>query len=105
MEFIETPTFTRLVLELLEDEDYGKLQATLANRPDMGRIIIGSSGVRKMRWAGRGRGKRGGLRVIYYWQVADEQIWMLLAYPKNVKDDLTRDEIKQLKRLIAEFQS
>jgi hypothetical protein len=105
MEFIETPTFTRLVLELMDDEDYGRLQMTLARRPDLGKIIPGSGGIRKIRWAGSGRGKRGGLRVIYYWQVAAGQIWMLLAYPKNERDNLTPDEIKQLKRLVKEFES
>ncbi|MGA2177767.1 MAG: type II toxin-antitoxin system RelE/ParE family toxin [Verrucomicrobiota bacterium] len=58
-----------------------------------------------MRWTGSGRGKRGGLRVIYFWHVAHEQIWMLLAYPKNERDDLTRDEIKQLKELVKQFKS
>ena len=62
-------------------------------------------GIRKMRWAGSGRGKRGGLRVIYYWQVADDQIWLLLAYPKNERDDLSHDEVKQLKRLVEQFES
>ena len=103
MEFIETPTFTRLVLDLMEDEDYARLQLALAKRPDVGQIIPGSGGIRKMRWAGSGRGKRGGLRVIYYWQMAQGQIWMLLAYPKNELDNLTPDQIKQLKRLVKEF--
>ena len=58
-----------------------------------------------MRWAGSGRGKRGGLRVIYYWQVADDQIWLLLVYPKNERDDLSHDEVKQLKRLVEQFES
>ncbi|SRR6266568_4043486 len=105
MEFIETPTFTRLVLDLMEDEDYAKLQAALAKRPDVGKIIPGGGGIRKMRWAGSGRGKRGGLRIIYYWQVADGLIWMLLAYAKSEQDDLTPDQIKQLKRLVKEFET
>ena len=105
MEFIETPTFTRLVLDLMEDEDYTKLQAALAKRPDVGKIIPGGGGIRKMRWAGSGRGKRGGLRIIYYWQVADVQIWMLLAYAKSEQDDLTPDQVKQLKRLVKEFET
>jgi len=103
MEFIETPTFTRLVLDLMEDEDYAKLQLALAKKPDIGKIISGSGGIRKMRWAGSGRGKRGGLRVIYYWQMAEGQIWMLLAYPKNEQENLTPNQIKQLKRLVKEF--
>ena len=104
MEFIETPTFTRLVLGLMADENYGKLQASLANHPEAGKIIPGSGGIRKMRWAGIGRGKRGGLRVIYYWQMSQQQIWMLAIYAKNVKDDLSKSEIKQLKQLVEEFE-
>ena len=105
MEFIETPTFTKLVLDLLEDDDYAKLQAALALRPDMGKVIPGSGGIRKARWAGSGssRGKRGGLRVIYYWQVADDIIWMLMAYPKSDQEDLSRDQVRQLKILVEEF--
>ena len=103
MEFIETPTFTKLVLDLLEDDDYAKLQAALALRPDLGKVIPGSGGIRKARWAGSGRGKRGGLRVIYYWQVADDIIWMLLAYPKSEREDLSRDQMRQLKILVEEF--
>jgi len=105
MEFVETPTFTRLVLKLMADDDYAAMQAALARRPDLGKIIPGSGGIRKMRWAGSGRGKRGGLRVVYYWQVADDQIWLLLAYPKNERDDLSHDEVKQLKRLVEQFES
>jgi hypothetical protein len=83
MEFIETPTFTRLVLGLMADEDYGKMQTSLANHPEAGKVIPGSGGIRKMRWAGSGRGKRGGLRVIYYWQMSQQQIWMLAVMPKT----------------------
>jgi hypothetical protein len=105
MEFVETPTFTRLVLNLMADDNYAAMQAALARRPDLGKIIPGSGGIRKMRWAGSGRGKRGGLQVIYYWQVADDQIWLLLVYPKNERDDLSHDEVKQLKRLVEQFES
>ena len=70
-----------------------------------GKLIPGSGGIRKLRWAGSGRGKRGGLRIIYYWRVANQQIWMLLAYPKNEQDNLTKAEIKQLKQWVKEFES
>ena len=89
----------------MADDDYAAMQVALAQRPDLGKIIPGSGGIRKMRWAGSSRGKRGGLRVIYYWQVADDQIWLLLAYPKSERDDLSHDEIKQLKRLVEQFES
>ena len=105
MEFIETPTFTRQVEKLLGADEYAKLQLALAVRPDCGKVIPGSGGLRKLRWAGSGRGKRGGLRVIYYWQTADDQIWLLVAYPKGEREDLSHAEIKQLKRLVEEFEA
>jgi mRNA-degrading endonuclease RelE of RelBE toxin-antitoxin system len=104
VEFVETPTFTRLIGKLLDDDEYARLQLGLALRPDWGKVIPGSGGLRKVRWAGSGRGKRGGLRIIYYWQTAEDQIWLLLAYPKSERDDLSLDEIKQLKRLVEEFE-
>jgi len=68
----------------------------LAVRPESGDIIKGSGGIRKLRWAGSGRG----IRVIYYYFTEDEQIYMLYAYPKSKKDDLTADQLKQLKQLV-----
>ncbi|MEI6078209.1 MAG: type II toxin-antitoxin system RelE/ParE family toxin [Verrucomicrobiota bacterium] len=103
VQFIETPTFTRLIAKLMDDDEYSKLQLALVRKPDGGNVIPGGGGIRKLCWAGSGRGKRGGLRVIYYWQTADHQIWLLVAYPKNDKEDLSRDEMKQLKRLVEEF--
>ncbi len=102
-EFVETPTFTRLIAKFMGDDEHAKLQLGLALRPEWGKVIPGSGGLRKLRWAGSGRGKRGGLRIIYYWQTADDQIWLLLAYRKSERDDLSHDEIKQLKRLVEEF--
>ena len=103
VEFIETPTFTRLIGSLMDDDEYAKLQLALALRPDWGKVIPGGGGLRKLRWAGSGRGKRGGLRIIYYWQVREGQIWLLVAYLKNEHDDLSHEEIKQLKRLVEDF--
>jgi len=105
VEFIETPTFTRLISKLMDDDEYSKLQLALVRKPGGGNVIPGGGGIRKFRWAGSGRGKRGGLRVIYYWQTADRQIWLLLAYPKNDKENLSHDEVKQLKRLVEEFEA
>jgi hypothetical protein len=73
------------------------LQSFLAEHPENGKVIQGSGGIRKLRWAGSGRGKRGGLRVIYYWWVAKDRISMLMVYPKNERDDLTPSQVKQLK--------
>jgi hypothetical protein len=105
VEFIETPTFTRLIAKLMDDEEYSKLQLALVRRPDWGNVIPSGGGIRKLRWAGSGRGKRGGLRVIYYWQTADDQIWLLLAYPKSDQENLSREELKELKRLVEKFES
>jgi hypothetical protein len=100
MVIVETSVFTRRILSLLTDEEYRKLQVVLANRPSVGDLIKGSGGLRKIRWSLAGRGKRGGLRVIYYWAVHHEQILMLLAYPKNERDDLTAEQLKILRNLV-----
>lgn len=100
MVFIETPTFTKRVLELLDDEQYAALQTKLARQPDAGPLIPGSGGMRKIRWAAGGRGKRGGVRLIYYWWVARDRISMLLVYPKNEQDNLSADQVKQLRRAL-----
>jgi len=87
----------------MDDEEYSKLQSALFERPDWGKVVPGSGGLRKLRWRGSGHGKRGGLRIIYYWKTIEGQIWLLLAYPKSERDDLTQHEVKQLKKLVEEF--
>ena len=99
---VETPVFTRRVLRFLTDDDYRLLQHELVARPDVGNIIRGSGGLRKVRWAATGRGKRGGVRVIYYWAVDREIILMLLIYGKNEQDDLTAEQLRVLKGLVEE---
>ena len=103
MEFIETPTFTRLLTELLTDDDYTALQNVLVVNPERGDIIKGSGGIRKLRHALPGRGKSGGVRVIYYWLRDDSQIFMLLIYPKSKKDDLTDQETALLREFVKEL--
>lgn len=100
MRIIETTIFTRRLKSLLTDEDYRELQNELIARPDAGKIIGGSGGIRKLRWAGSGRGKRGGVRVIYYWIRGKEIILMLLLYPKKEQDDLTPEQLKALKNIV-----
>ena len=102
MEFFETPIFTRSISKLITDEEYHLLQLQLAIRPESGDVIKGSGGIRKLRWAGSGRGKRGGIRVIYFFYDHDDQIYMLYAYPKNERDDLSKDQLKLLKKLVEE---
>lgn len=96
MIFVETPVFTSLVGELMNDRQYGALQQTLANHPDAGALIKGGAGIRKLRWAMPSSGKRGGFRVIYYWRRSDEQVYMLYLFAKNARSDLSRQQIKEL---------
>jgi len=101
MIFQETHVFTKLIKELMDDDLYRQLQNFLIEQPDAGDLIEGTGGLRKIRWKLPGTGKRGGVRVIYYWRVAEAQMLMLLAYPKSEVDDLTPAQKKQL-RLIVE---
>jgi len=78
MLFIETPIFTKLVTDLIPDNEYRKIQLALVLRPEAGKIIPGSGGLRKIRWRSSGTGKRGGLRLIYFWDVNEDRIYMLL---------------------------
>ena len=102
MEIIETSVFTRQITELLSDDEYAELQFALVRRPEQGAVIPRSGGIRKIRWSGSGRGKRGGIRVIYYWQVDEHQIFMLLAYAKNTQDDLTPAQLTMLRKLVEQ---
>ncbi|MBI5652788.1 MAG: type II toxin-antitoxin system RelE/ParE family toxin [Chloroflexi bacterium] len=102
MVIIETSVFTRQVRAILSDDEYRDLQTALVNRPATGAVIIGSGGLRKIRWATQGKGKRGGSRVIYYWAVAQDQLLMLLIYNKSERDDLTSDQLKILKKIVEE---
>jgi len=100
VQFIETSVFTRQVTALLTDDEYSQLQVALLVHPETGSIIPHSGGLRKVRWSMSGRGKRGGVRVIYYWVVAEDQILMLFMYPKNEKDDLTPQQLKVLREIV-----
>lgn len=102
MELIETSTFTRQIAALLGDEDYGAFQSRLAANPGLGALIKGGGGIRKIRVAVGGRGKRGGARVIYYWVVRRDLILLLYAYPKNVSADLTPRQVAQLAKVVRE---
>src|SRR5689334_5374471 len=102
MEFIEAPAFTRYVSDYLDDDEYRALQKQLGLGPGAGDLIPGTGGFRKIRWADkkRGKGRRGGLRVIYFHFAADHQIWLMTLYGKNEAADLTAGEKKALKAAI-----
>lgn len=100
MIFVESPQFTRAITELMDDDEYRLLQAALLGNPDAGALIVGSGGLRKIRWSLPERGKRGGSRMIYYYWVVKNRIYLLYAYSKSAKGDLTREQIKILAGLI-----
>jgi hypothetical protein len=101
MIFIETSIFTRLVQKLLDDDEYRRLQLALIGQPNMGAVIQGGGGLRKVRWALPSQGKSGGVRVIYY-LVTPDRILMVFIYQKGKQDDLTADQLKRLRRIIEE---
>ena len=102
MKFVETPIFTKAVREALSDDEYRALQTALGLRPEQGPLIRGTGGLRKIRWSGKGHGKRGGYRLIYYWDKKSETFYMLYIYPKNVQADLTPQQTKLLGQLVRE---
>ena len=100
--FIETSLFSRLVQEYLTDEEYRKLQRELILNPEAGAVVSGSGGVRKLRWAAPGRGKRGGYRVIYFVRRPKGIIWMLTIYPKSEIDSIPGHMLKQIREEITD---
>ncbi len=104
LEFLETPVFTRQILDLLSDSEYSALQGALVVDPEAGDLLPGTGGVRKIRWleAKRGKGKRGAVRIIYYWYEPRSTVYMLLAYSKGNRDNLNAVEKRILKRLVSE---
>jgi hypothetical protein len=102
MRFVETPVFTSAIARHLDDEHYRHLQVALMLRPEQGPIVKGSGGLRKVRWATPGSGKRGGLRVIYYWSRGERAFYMMYAYSKSEQGDLTPAQTRELGRLMRE---
>jgi mRNA-degrading endonuclease RelE of RelBE toxin-antitoxin system len=101
MLIVETPVFTKRVLEILSDDEYRELQHFLSEHPDAGDVIPGSHGLRKLRWTVSGRGKRGGTRIIYYWLKPRDTILMLFVFKKNERSDLSKDQLKILRSIAA----
>ncbi len=102
MELIETPTFTRQITTLFTDDEYREFQSWLTANPGLGVRIKGSGGIRKIRVALGGHGKRGGARVIYYWAIRKDLILLLYCYPKNVTADMTPKQVAQLAKVVKE---
>ena len=102
MELIETRVFTQQVQATLTPEEYRAFQLYLILHPELGDRIPGTGGLRKIRWRVANRGKRGGIRVIYFWKSAADQLFLLFLYPKNVRSDLSATELRTLRALITD---
>jgi len=102
--FIELPPFARLRNEYFDDESFKDLQNEMMRDPVAGAVIQGTGGLRKIRFGDerRGKGKRGGLRVIYFWKDANNQFWLFTVYDKDQADDLTPAERKALKQRLEQ---
>lgn len=98
--FIETRLFSRLVSDYLSDDEYALLQNALAANPEHGDLVSGSGGVRKLRWAQPGRGKRGGVRIIYYVRSSEGIIWMLTIYAKNEARNIPAHVLREIREEI-----
>ncbi len=96
MLFVETSAFSAQRDDWLSDEEYRELQSYLLDRPDAGDIIRGSGGIRKVRWAAKGKGKSGGVRVIYYWAKAPSHVYLLTIYGKSERADIDRATLKRI---------
>ena len=102
MEIVETSVFTKEIQKLLSDEEYMELQRELVVNPLAGALMPKGGGLRKLRWKVEGKGKRGGIRVIYYYVISDDHIFMLIAYHKGKQDDLTHTQLTSLRKLVKE---
>jgi hypothetical protein len=102
VEFVEAPAFTRHVHGYLSDDEYAALQQFLAAHPEAGTVMPGTGGFRKLRWGDerRGKGRRGGLRIIYYFLIGDQQVWLFTLFGKDEASDLTASQKRQLRAAI-----
>ena len=94
---IETPTFSRMAADYWTEDEHGEFVGWISQNPEAGDVIPGSGSCRKVRWARKGMGKRGGVRVIYFNRLANGEIWLLLIYAKNVRDTIPGPLLKQIK--------
>ena len=100
MEFIEAIAFTKHVYEYLSDDEYAGLQSYLLQYPKSGKVVPGSGGIRKVRWAIASKGKSGGVRVIYYFKKQDIEIWLLTIYSKSEVENIPAYVLRQIAKEI-----
>jgi len=103
MVFVELTPFVAFREEYWTDEDLRAMQNFLLATPEAGNLIRGGAGLRKLRWAAQGRGKRGGARVIYYWYVPNDHIYLIYGYVKSRSEDLTPQQVKVLRELMKDL--
>ena len=103
MTFVETLVFTKNLAKYLHDEEYWQLQLYLMNQPSAGDIIQGAGGLRKLRWLAKGKGKREGVRIIYYWKMHTQKIYLMSIYAKNEVADLSAKAKKILKQMLEDL--
>ena len=103
MIFVETSLFTKLLGDYMDDDEYKRFQGYLMENPEIGDIITGTGGLRKIRWSLDNKGKRGGIRIIYYWQASVDQLYLLTLYAKNEMADLSSNEKKALRQMIERW--
>ena len=95
--FVESPLFSKQVYDYLDDEEYAAFQVYLASAPDAGDLVKESGGIRKIRWRRKGRGKSGGVRVLYFARLQSGEIWLLLIYAKSAVDSIPGHILKALR--------
>ncbi len=105
MVFVELPPFIAFAADWWSDEDLRRLQNVLHAQPDAGSLIRGGAGLRKLRWSAQGRGKRGGARIIYYWHIPGECIYLIFGYTKNEREDLTPGQVRTLAELLKDIKN
>lgn len=101
MQIFATPTYERAIRRLLSDDSRREMENAIVADPTGASVVPGTGGIRKLRWAGSGRGKRGGIRTIYFHHTGSEAVYMLTAYAKADREDLSPADKKALTRLVA----
>ena len=101
MNLYATRTYERVIRKLLSEDARSDMEAAIIAAPEAAPVIQGTGGIRKLRWPGSGRGKRGGIRAVYFWHAGPEAVYMLTAYAKAERDDLTAGDRKAMSRLVT----
>lgn len=99
---VETPTFSKLAADYWSEDERGEFAAWIAANSEAGDVVPGAGGVRKVRWSRPGRGKRSGVRVIYFNRLTRSEIWLLLIYAKSARETIPAHVLKTIKEEIED---